>query len=199
MCSALFLLTFFSCTLFLTLHPPIPLCLGLLLWAAKSVMVTALLSCPSVSVGAASGHLTPTPWRRESWGAPLSSTPGQLTSPLGPDGVTTLSPPLHFSDECTALMPLTRAALSCATLNDFLLSEPRPANLRCFKLSLHNASLSVSSYLIICKGSNKAINILLKITAAENSIFLIKKNIKKICQRKCVTLCLVKDLETSLF
>lgn len=44
----------------------------------------------------APGHLTPTRWRLESWGASLSSTPGHLTSPLGPDGVTTLFPPLLF-------------------------------------------------------------------------------------------------------
>lgn len=39
---------------FLTQHPPIPLCLCLLLWAAKSVMVTAL-PCPSVGVERSSG------------------------------------------------------------------------------------------------------------------------------------------------
>ncbi|TKS85381.1 O-acetyl-ADP-ribose deacetylase MACROD2 [Collichthys lucidus] len=37
-----------------TVHPPIPLCLCLLLWAAKSVMVTAL-PCSSVRVERSSG------------------------------------------------------------------------------------------------------------------------------------------------
>lgn len=115
----------------LTRHPPIPLCLCLLLRAAKSVMVTALLSFPSVCVGADPGHLTPMLWRLESWGATLSSTPGHLTSPLGPDGVTTLFP-ARFPDEHTAPLPSTRATLSCPALNDFLLlPDPQPTNLHC--------------------------------------------------------------------
>lgn len=77
----------------------------------------------------APGHLTPTLWRLESWGATLSSTSGHLTSPLGPDGVTNLFPP-PFPDEHTGLLPSSRAALNCAALNDFLqLPKPQSTNL----------------------------------------------------------------------
>lgn len=106
---------------FRTQHPPIALCLRLLPPAAKSVMVTAL-PCLLVEIQrGAPGQLTLTLWCLESWGATLSSTPGRLTSPLGPDGVTTLfrSP---FSDEHTRL----------AALNDFLLlQKTQSSNVLC--------------------------------------------------------------------
>lgn len=81
----------------------------------------------------APGHLTPTLWCLESWGTTLSSTPGHLTSPLGPDGVTPHHHH-HFPDEHTGLLPSTRAALNCAALNDFFLSTPQSTNLLCIIL-----------------------------------------------------------------
>lgn len=121
----------------LTCRPHISLCLCILLWAAKSVMVTALLSCPTVGAGAAPGHLTPTLWRLESWGATLSSTPGHLTSPQGLDEVTT-SFPSHFPDEHAAL-PST----VLPSPNDFLQLKPQPANLRRIVLGLNESALPV--------------------------------------------------------
>lgn len=83
----------------------------------------------------APGHLTPTLWHLESWGAPLSSTPGHLTSPLGLDGVTTPPP---FPDKRIALLLSTRAALNCATLNDsLLLPKTQSAHLLCIIMYLN--------------------------------------------------------------
>lgn len=131
---------------FLTQHPPIALCLGLLLRAAKSVMVTAL-PCPSVGVERSYGPfdthaLASRVLERYSVlhpGSPhLSSGPWWGDNPLSP---------FLFRWTHTGLLPSTRAAISCAALNDFLLlPKPQSSNLLCI-ISYWNYSIMLVCYI----------------------------------------------------
>lgn len=118
------LFSYLSSPLSLSLHPPTPLCLCLLLRAAKSVMVTAL-PCPTVGVEGSSRPFDTHALASRVLGRCSVLHPGSPHLSSGPWWGDTPPCPSFFPDEHTGLLPSTRAALSCGALNDSLLL-PRP-------------------------------------------------------------------------